>query len=66
MKWEYKISEVKREGLNKGWTREPEKVEQFLNELGKDGWEIVTFDRNYASTFEVGTSYALAKRQLSK
>ena len=44
-KWEYKIidsKDVSREGIFKGRSRE--KLEEYLNNLGEEGWEIVKID----------------------
>ena len=67
MNWEYKVidtSKVERESFTKGWTRDTDKVEAFLNQLGDEGWEIFSVDYNHESLMgsEVGTFYALAKR----
>ena len=61
-KWEYKIidsKDVSREGIFKGRTRE--KIEQYLNALGEEGWEIVNID---SFELESRTSFVgIAKRE---
>ena len=63
--WEYKIIDhnaFKKPGLMKDFS--PEDVEGFLNELGKDGWEFISFDCKFKIK-EIETFYGLAKRQAS-
>jgi hypothetical protein len=46
-RWEYKLvdsKDVAREGVFKGRTREA--LEKHLNELGEQGWELVSADFN--------------------
>jgi hypothetical protein len=43
--WEYRIvdsQEIAREGLFRGRSREA--IETFLNNLGREGWEIINMD----------------------
>ena len=45
--WEYRLidsNDVKSEGILRGRSREA--IEQYLNELGAEGWEIITLDWN--------------------
>lgn len=57
MKWEYKLLSLQATGFWKGGgIIDQEKFEMLLNELGKDGWELVTsFDtnKNYGETKNV-------------
>ena len=61
-KWQYKIidsKDVSREGIFKGRSRE--KIEEYLNNLGADGWEIINID---GYELEGRTSFVgIAKRQ---
>ena len=62
--WEYKIidsHEVPREGALRGRSREA--LEEYLNQLGADGWEVVNID---ALEFESRRSFVgIAKREKS-
>ena len=63
-KWEYKIidsREVKNQGFW-GGTRSGE-VEEFLNRLGAEGWEIVNLD--FYEMEGRGSFTGLAKREVS-
>jgi len=44
MRWEYKVVEAKRSFMSGGIKTEA--FEQQLNELGRDGWELVTVNQN--------------------
>ena len=61
-KWEYKIIDSKdtsREGIFKGRSREG--LEQYLNALGEEGWEIINIDTYF---IESRTSFVgVAKRE---
>ena len=61
-KWEYKIvnsKDVSRKGVFRGRNRE--ELEEYLNNLGEDGWEIVNIDSH---KLEGRTSFVgLAKRE---
>ena len=48
MKWEYKTIKLATTGFTGGKLDET-KLEQFMNELGSQGWELVSaFDTNQA------------------
>ena len=61
-KWQYKIidsKDVSREGIFKGRSRE--KIEEYLNNLGEEGWEIINID---GYELESRTSFiGVAKRE---
>lgn len=61
-KWEYKIidsKDVSREGIFQGRSRE--KIEEYLNNLGEEGWEIINID---GYELESRTSFiGIAKRE---
>lgn len=64
--WEYKIIDsnaVEKAGFLKGRTLEA--VEEYLNELGQQGWEIIDLDFNMDPTLPGGpTSFlGVAKRK---
>ncbi len=44
MRWEYKVIEVKRKFLTGGIA--PESFQAQLNELGREGWELVSVNQN--------------------
>lgn len=62
--WEYKIidsREVPREGTFRGRSREA--LEEYLNQLGAEGWEVVNID---SLELESRTSFVgIAKRERS-
>ncbi len=57
MKWEYKVLSLEASGFWSGGGKiDLDKYEATLNELGKDGWELVSsFDtnKNYGETKNV-------------
>ena len=61
-KWEYRIidsKDISREGIFKGRSRE--KIEEYLNRLGEEGWEIINID---GYELESRTSFiGVAKRE---
>ena len=47
MKWEYKTIKFGAQGGFLGGKFDEKKLEAYINELGRDGWELVTaFDTN--------------------
>ena len=49
MRWEYKVLKLAATGFWVGGNLDEEKYEQLLNELGGEGWELVSsFDTNKA------------------
>jgi hypothetical protein len=49
MKWEYKTIKFGAKGGFFGGKLDEKKLEAYINELGRDGWELVTaFDTNMA------------------
>lgn len=63
--WEYKIidsSNAEKAGFLKG--RTVENVERYLNELGKQGWEIIDLDFQMDPTMPGGPTHfhGVAKR----
>ena len=64
-RWEYMLlsaNDVQGEGWGKGKSREV--LETFLNQLGADGWELLTVD--FPDGYETVTRFsACAKRQVA-
>ncbi len=63
-KWAYKIidsRDVEREGFFKG--RERSKLEEYLNKLGEEGWEVINLDFSDLSD-DAGRFYGVAKKPL--
>jgi hypothetical protein len=61
-KWEYRLLNPKdAEGGSLFWGKSRDAVEEYLNKLGEQGWEIVNLDFR---EFEEKTSFAgVAKRE---
>jgi len=64
-KWEYKLIDsrhIEKEGSIFKSTRPLEKVEEYLNQLGNEGWEII--DLNFEGlSHDTGTFVGVAKRK---
>ena len=63
MKWEYKTIKFATKGLSGGKLDE-QKLDDFMNQLGEQGWELVSaFDTNqaYGATRDVVAVFKRAK-----
>ncbi|GAB5379269.1 MAG: hypothetical protein Alis3KO_12560 [Aliiglaciecola sp.] len=63
MSWEYKIIDIaaKQKGLfNSSW--KTQEVENYLNELGRNGWELVSFSPPNMTGFGSKAFSAVLKR----